>query len=109
MTVEKSRKKYYDAYTLVKQSEKISGVLDGTPFLVYFAENVYHKLGGNLPTARTMNGFKTIMERGEVTERSGFVGVCPCGIWKQRVFHEATGKRLWECGLCHHSGVCPEI
>ena len=42
--VEKSRRGYYNAYTLAEQNAKISGVMDVTPFLTYFIENVYHKL-----------------------------------------------------------------
>ena len=38
--VNKSRKGYYDAYTLVEENAHISGVLDVTPFLVYFIENI---------------------------------------------------------------------
>ena len=41
---EKSRRGYYDAYTLAEQNTQISEILDVTPFLVYFIENVYHKL-----------------------------------------------------------------
>lgn len=40
--VEESCARYYKAYTRVEQ---ISGVLDVTPFLVYFAESVYYRLG----------------------------------------------------------------
>lgn len=42
--IEASRKKYYDAFALVYENAKISGVTDATPFLAYFAENVYNKL-----------------------------------------------------------------
>ena len=42
--VEKIRRAYYNAYTLAEQNAQISGVMHVTPFLVYFIENVYHKL-----------------------------------------------------------------
>lgn len=67
--INKSRKGYYDAYTLAEENEKISGVLDATPFLVYFIENVYHKLGDALPPVRTMDTFKEILAQGNVTEK----------------------------------------
>lgn len=38
--INKSRKGYYDAYTLVEENATISGMLDATPFLAYFIENV---------------------------------------------------------------------
>lgn len=47
--VEESCARYYKAYTQVEQNQQISGVLDVTPFLVYFAESVYHRLGVEQP------------------------------------------------------------
>lgn len=47
--VEESRSQYYKAYTQMEQNQQISGVLDVTPFLVYFAESVYHRLGEARP------------------------------------------------------------
>lgn len=67
--VEHSRKGYYDAYTLTEQNARISGVLDVTPFLAYFIEHVYHKLGDALPAAATTDMFQSALARGEVTEK----------------------------------------
>ena len=67
--VEKSRKGYYDAYTLSEQNARFSGVLDVTPFLVYFIENVYHKLGSALPAPSTTDTFRKALEQGGVTEK----------------------------------------
>lgn len=67
--VEKTRKGYYDAYTLAEQNAQISGVMDATPFLVYFIENVYHKLGSALPAPSTTDTFKKALEQGSVTEK----------------------------------------
>ena len=47
--IERGRKGYYSAYSLAEGNAKISGVMDVTPFLVYFIENVYNKLGSALP------------------------------------------------------------
>ena len=75
--VNKSRKGYYDAYTLAEENARISGVLDVTPFLVYFIENVYHKLNGVLPARRTTEAFQDALSQGQVTEKEkdlwGFV------------------------------------
>lgn len=65
----KSRKKYYDAYTQTEDNAQISGVLDATPFLVYFIENVYHKLDSALPAARTIDSFNEILTQGKATEK----------------------------------------
>lgn len=44
-------------------------MLDVTPFLVYFIENVYHKLGSALPAPSTTDTFKKALEQGGVTEK----------------------------------------
>lgn len=67
--VEQSRRGYYDAYTLAEQNARISGQMDVTPFLVYFIENVYHKLATALPAPSTTDAFQKLLERGDVTEK----------------------------------------
>ena len=67
--INKSRKGYYNAYTLVEENATISGMVDTTPFLVYFIENVYHKLNGALPTAQTTAAFQEALSHGQVTEK----------------------------------------
>ncbi len=67
--VNKSRKGYYDAYTLVEDNTQISGVLDVTPFLVYFIENVYHKLDNALPASATTVAFDDALSQGKITEK----------------------------------------
>ena len=67
--ISKSRKGYYDAYTLAEENAQISGILDVTPFLVYFIENVYHRLSGALPATHTTDAFQTALSHGQVTEK----------------------------------------
>ena len=67
--VEESRSRYYKAYTQVEQNQQISGVLDVTPFLVYFAESVYHRLGEDQPQPRTLQAFEEALQQGKVTEK----------------------------------------
>jgi Fic family protein len=67
--VNKSRKGYYDAYTLVEENAQISGMLDVTPFLVYFIENVYHKLDNALPVPATTATFDDALAQGKITEK----------------------------------------
>ena len=67
--VEKSRRGYYDAYTLTEQNARISGVLDVTPFLVYFIEHVYHQLEDVASSASAIGAFQTVLERGGITEK----------------------------------------
>ena len=67
--VEESRSRYYKAYTQVEQNQQISGVLDVTPFLVYFAESVYHRLGEDQPQPRTLQAFEEALQQGKITEK----------------------------------------
>ena len=67
--IERSRKGYYSAYSLVEGNAKISGVMDVTPFLVYFIENVYNKLGSALPQVNTMAVFSKALDDGIITEK----------------------------------------
>lgn len=67
--IEHSRKKYYDAFSLVEQNARISGVLDVTPFLLYFTEEVYHKLRSEQPDRVTTDTFRRALQNGKITEK----------------------------------------
>ena len=67
--IEESRSRYYKAYTLAEQNQQISGVLDVTPFLTYFAESVYSRLGEGQPQPRTLQAFDEALRQGKVTEK----------------------------------------
>jgi len=67
--IERSRKGYYNAYSLAENNAKISGVMDVTPFLVYFIENVYNKLESALPQANAVDSFRKALNEGQITEK----------------------------------------
>ena len=67
--VEKSRRKYYDAYTLVEENYKLSGVIDITPFLIYFTQNVYEKMTGDTVKVNTLEKYNSALSLGEITEK----------------------------------------
>ena len=67
--VEESCARYYKAYTQVEQNQQISGVLDVTPFLVYFAESVYYRLGEDQPQPRILHTFEEALRQGKITEK----------------------------------------
>lgn len=67
--IERSRKKYYDAFSLVEQNARISSVLDVTPFLLYFTEEVYHKLRSEQPDRVTTDTFRQALQNGKITEK----------------------------------------
>ncbi|HEY5556028.1 Fic family protein [Acetobacterium sp.] len=65
-----TRKKYYQAFTLTEDNAKISGVLDATPFLVYFIEEVYNRFTP-LSVAQTDNlaVYEQALSDGLITEK----------------------------------------
>ena len=54
---------------MVEQNAQISGVVDVTPFLHYFTENVYSKLGGIKNEAETIELFRQALSDGKITEK----------------------------------------
>ena len=42
--IEKSRKEYYAAFKRVENNQRYSGIIDVTPFINYFKNNVYNKI-----------------------------------------------------------------
>lgn len=68
--IEASKKKYYQAYTLSEENAQISGVLDLTPFLGYFINQVYHQLTSAAAAKKdTMASFEQALVDGVVTEK----------------------------------------
>ncbi len=67
--IERSRKQYYNAFTLVEENYKLSGVVDLTPFLVYYNENVYNKITENQIAAVVLEKYKELLDSGEITAK----------------------------------------
>lgn len=67
--IERSRSRYYRAFSVAEGNLAATGVLDITPFLVYFIEEVYHKLQKELPAPQTTDAFQSALARGIVTEK----------------------------------------
>jgi len=67
--IKKSKNSYYNAFTLVEQNAKISGIMDVTPFLVYFAENVYNKFDDFGPNQITIAKFDKTLAEGKITQK----------------------------------------
>ena len=65
--IERSRSSYYNAYLLAENNLKISRVMDVTPFLIYFIENVYNKLTGTSPQNVTVETFQQALSDGKIT------------------------------------------
>ncbi|MDR1194507.1 MAG: Fic family protein [Peptococcaceae bacterium] len=75
--IERSRQAYYNAFTLCEKNAARGGVLDVTPFLVYFIANVYNKLEDTPPRPDTLTSFGQLLAAGKITEKEkelwGFV------------------------------------
>jgi Fic family protein len=67
--ISKTRKKYYDAYTLIEKNQEISGFIDITPFLTYFVENVYNQIGEIQGKTDTIGKFQQALADRKVTEK----------------------------------------
>jgi Fic family protein len=65
--IERSKHAYYQAFTRIERNQKLSGLIDVTPFLQYFNESVYRKLGEEKPVALTTQDFQRILDSGVLT------------------------------------------
>ena len=64
--IEKSRKAYYDAFSAVEDNQIFSGVIDVTPFVLYFIENVYNKMNNSTDT---LSAYDEAVKSGELTKK----------------------------------------
>lgn len=68
--INQTRKKYYQAYKLIEDNAKISGVIDVTPFLIYFAENIYNHIEKeNVQKTNQIARFQDALKDGKITEK----------------------------------------
>ena len=82
--IEKSRKAYYDAFSLVEKNKRFTGQLDVTPFVRYFNEYVYNKMSQSEVSDDVMAMFVTALQNGEITQKE---------------------KMLWQFVLSHYGTV----
>ena len=64
-----SRNLYYKAYQQIEENAKISGCIDVTPFVLYFAENVYAHLEASFPAQFVLDEFANALLVGDITEK----------------------------------------
>lgn len=67
--IEKSRKAYYEAFTLIEENKRYSGVIDVTPFILYFTENVYNKMNGEYASVDILSLYEDAVKTGKITEK----------------------------------------
>lgn len=83
--IEKTRKKYYDAYTAIENNKKYSGVIDVTPFILYFAENVYNEITEEVVGTDTFAVYERALLNGRITEKE-------TKLWKFVLSYYGTGE-----------------
>lgn len=64
--IEKSRKAYYNAFSAVEDNRIFSGVIDVTPFVLYFIENVYNKMNNSTDT---LSAYDEAVKSGKLTAK----------------------------------------
>lgn len=64
--IEKSRKAYYDAFSAVEDNQIFSGVIDVTPFVLYFIEDVYNKMNSSTDT---LSAYDEAVKSGKLTAK----------------------------------------
>lgn len=67
--IEKSKKEYYNAFTLIENNRKHSQKIDVTPFIIYFAENVYGKMDVKNNNLEVLSLFENSLKNHKITEK----------------------------------------
>jgi len=67
--IEKSRKAYYDSYTLIEENCKMSSIVDVTPFVMYFVNNVYNKMCDGATSMNSITIYEEALKAGKITEK----------------------------------------
>ena len=67
--IEKSRKSYYDAYTLIEENKNLIGRIDVTPFVFYFTDNVYNRISNSSASSETLTLYNQYLCDGKITQK----------------------------------------
>ena len=94
--IEKTRKAYYNAYTAIEENKRYSGKIDITPFLIYFADNVYNAYNEKTTDENLLREYKKYLDNGEVTEKNLSFGNLYCQITVQTNFPPKCLKRTFK-------------
>lgn len=63
----KSVKKYYDAYSQIEENQKYTGVIDVTPFVDFFINEVYDAFEKKEINMNVFDSYKSALNNGEIT------------------------------------------
>lgn len=84
--INKSKTKYYKAFTQVEENTAVSGLLDVTPFLTYFIGNVYNLLKDTTPQADTMDKYTNALAQRKITEKEKDLFLFVCSAYGETKF-----------------------
>lgn len=65
--VSKTKNMYYKTFEDIENNEKISGVIDVTPFILYFNKNVFNKLQDQKNDGDVIKRFQNYLSKGVIT------------------------------------------
>ena len=65
--INESKGEYYKAFSQISENRKVSGVLDVTPFVLYFTDYVFAKLGKKTVAVDVFNSLEALLVKGLVT------------------------------------------
>ncbi len=106
--ISKSKVKYYNAYRAVENNALISGVIDITPFLKYFNENIYNKLETeSINSIDLINVFNESLKNGQITEKEKELWNFVISVYGEREFStKMLEKDFGNLCICNHKGIC---
>lgn len=67
--IEESKGEYYRTFKQIEKNQKVSGILDITPFLMYFNQYVYAKIDGYQRMHSSMHSFLKLCKEGRLTRK----------------------------------------
>lgn len=67
--IEESKEEYYRTYKQIEKNQEVSGILDITPFLMYFNQYVYAKIDDYQRMHSSMHSFLRLCKEGKMTRK----------------------------------------
>lgn len=94
--IEKTRKAYYNAYTAIEENKRYSGKIDITPFLIYFADNVYNAYNEKTTEKIFSMNTKSILIMVKSPKKNPCFGNLYCQITVQTNFPPKCLKKIFK-------------
>lgn len=94
--IEKTHKAYYNAYTAIEENKRYSGKIDITPFLIYFADNVYNAYNEKTTDENLLREYKNILITVKSPKKNPGFGNLYCQITVQTNFPPKCLKKIFK-------------